>query len=263
MIDTTDPIERLRAVNPVPLAEVGLIQPDAVLFHRITTGATVAGAGAPLRRRRRRRLVPVIVAASVFGGAVAYGVLRDGVTRPELVACFGRADLEAPTEVPALVAAGPVEACAGLWRQGVFGPVTEVPPLAACVLPTGAAGVFPAMGGADVCTALNLVPISAPPPPLPLQPTTTPTSGQSTETTAGDLNSRIVAFRDATVGQFLSSPCVSPQAGADIVRRELDRAALRDWTVVTGDFSADRPCATVSVRSEERQVLLVPAPARR
>lgn len=260
MIDTTDPIERLRAVNPVPLAEVGLIEPDAVLFHRITSGATVAGAGAPLRRRRRRRLIPVLVAASVFGGAVAYGVLRGGVTRPELVACFGRADLEAPTEVPALVAAGPVEACAALWRQGLFGPVTEVPPLMACVLPTGAAGVFPAMGGADVCTALNLVPISA----APLQPTTTTTtSAQSTETTAADLNSRIVAFRDSTVGQFLASPCVSPQAGADIVRRELDRAALRDWTVVTGEFSADRPCATVSVRSEERQVLLVPAPPRR
>ncbi len=259
MIDTTDPIERLRAVNPVPLAEVGLIEPDEVLFHRITSGATVAGAGAPLRRRRRRHLVPVLVAASVFGGAVAYGLLRDGVTRPELVACFGRADLEAPTEVPELIATGPVEACAGLWRQGVFGPVTEVPPLAACVLPTGAAGVFPAMDGADVCTALNLVPILAPPP----QPTTTTMIPPATETTAGDLNSRIVAFRDATVGQFLSASCVSPQAGADIVRRELDRAALRDWTVVTGELSADRPCVTVSVRSEERQVLLVPAPPRR
>jgi hypothetical protein len=260
MIDTTDPLERLRAANPVPAAEVGLIEPDAVLFHRITTGATVGAVHGPARRRRRRRLVPVFVATSVFGGAVAYAVLRDGVTRPETVACFGRADLESQTEVPSIGTAGPVEACANLWRSGAFGPVTEVPPLAVCVLPEGVAGVFPAPAGADVCTALNLVPVSTVPP----QPTTTTPLAPATTVTTADLGTRVIAFRDAVTGEILGSPCVTPAAGDALVRRELQRAGLSDWSIaVNGSFTADRPCVTVSVRSEERQVVLVPSTPRR
>lgn len=258
MIDTTDPLERLRAANPVPAAEVGLIEPDAILFNRIITGATV-GAGPPRTRRRPgRRLVPALVASTVFGGAVAYAVLRDNVTKPETVACYGRADLESQTEVPAIGAAGPVEACAALWRDGAFGPVTEVPPLVACVLPTGVAGVFPATAGADVCTGLNLVPVATAPPPQP-----TSTTPGATVTTA-DLGTRVIAFRDAVTAEILASPCVTAAAGDELVRRELQRAGLGDWSiVVNGSFTADRPCVTVAVRSEERQVMLVPAPPRR
>ena len=260
MIHTSDPLERLRAVNPVPPAEVALLGPDPVLFDRITAAPPVRDA-VPLRRRRRgRRLVPALVATSLLGGAVASGVLRGDVTRPETVACFERADLEASAAVPKVKAAGPVEACADVWRRGTFGGVTEVPPLVACVLPTGVAGVFPATAGADVCTALNLVP-STQPPPTPA-PTTTPAPAPAPQPTA-DLNTRILNFRDAVLGQFVDAPCMAPATGADIVRRELDRAGLGDWTVVSGAFSADRPCATLSLRPEERQVLLVPASPRR
>ena len=87
MIDSSDPLERLAAVNPVPRAEVFLLRPDPVLFNRITS--TPPGPqGAPLiahrggqrrRRRRGRRLVPALVATSFLGGAVAYGLLRGGV----------------------------------------------------------------------------------------------------------------------------------------------------------------------------------------
>ena len=263
MIHTSDPLDRLRAVNPVPPAEVALLRPDPVLFDRITSAPPVRTAH-PLRRRRRgRRVVPALVATSLLGGAVAYGLLRGGVTRPETVACFERADLSAATAVPAVEAAGPIEACADVWRRGTFGGGTEVPPLVACVLPTGVAGVFPATAGADVCTALNLVPITpTPPPPPPLPPTTTPGPAPAPQPTA-DLNTRILNFRDAVLGQFVDAPCMAPATGADIVRRELDRAGLGDWTVVSGAFSVDRPCATLSLRPEERQVLLVPAPPRR
>ncbi|HUR22291.1 MAG TPA: hypothetical protein VMZ73_00315 [Acidimicrobiales bacterium] len=261
MIHTSDPLERLRAVNPVPAAEVELLDPDPVLFHRITS-APPARIADPLRRRRRRRLVPALMITSVLGGAVAYGVLRGGVTNPETVACFERADLLATTAVRNVEAAGLVETCAEVWRQGTF-VGTEVPPLMACVLPTGVAGVFPTTAGTDVCTALNLVPISATPPTPPPPPaTTTPGPAPAPQPTA-DLNTRILAFRDAALGQFADAPCVAPATGADIVRRELDRAGLADWTVVSGAFTADRPCATLSLRPEERQVLLVPGTPRR
>ena len=262
MIDTSDPLERLRAVNPVPPGQVARLGPDPLLFERITSTPFVAGAAPSRQRRRGRRLVPALIVTSLLGGAVAYGLLRGEVSRPETVACFERADLSSSTAVPRGDAAGPIEACAGVWRRGTFGGGTEVPPLVACVLPTGVAGVFPATAGTDVCTALNLVPI-APPPPPPPAPTTTAPGPAPAPQPAADLNTRILNFRDAALGQFLEAPCMAPATGAEIVRRELDRAGLGDWTVVGGGFTADRPCATLSLRTEERQVVLVPGTPRR
>lgn len=256
MIEMSDPLERLRASNPVPRAAVDLLRPDPLLFDRITSAPPAPRADP---RRRRRRLVPVLAATSLVGGAVAYAVLRADVTRPERIACFERADLAAATEAPRVEAAGPIEACADLWRRGVLGSGTDVPPLVECVLPSGVAGVFPAAAGADVCTALNLVPASSAPP-APTAPA--PGLAPAPPSTA-DLNTRILTFRDAVLAQFLDSPCMAPAAGADIVRRELDRAGLGDWTVVSGGYTAERPCASLSFRSEERQVVLVPATPRR
>lgn len=264
MIETSDPLERLAAVNPVPRAEVALLRSDPVLFDLITSKAPVPKRP-PLivhldwrRRRRGRRLVPTLVVTSFLGGAVAYALLRGDVSRPETVACLEGADLSAKTAVVGVEVAGPIEACAGVWRSGTFGGGTDVPPLVACVLPSGVAGVFPATAGADVCTALNLVPIT--PTPAPSPTTTTP---RPAPTPASELNARILSFRDAVVGQFLDTPCMAPATGTDIVRRELDRAGLGDWTVVSGGFSAERPCATLSLLPEERRVLLVPGTPRR
>jgi hypothetical protein len=124
--------------------------------------------------------------------------------------------------------------------------------------------VFPAAAGADVCRTLDLTPIATT---VPTTTTTTvagpgPAPSSPAAPPAADLNTRIVAFRDAVVPQFLDSPCMAPATGVDIVRRELDRAGLADWTVASSGFTVDRPCATLSLRTEERQVILVPAPPR-
>jgi hypothetical protein len=260
MIDTSDPLERLRAANPVPPAEVARLRPDPALFGRITAARPVPDAHRP-RRRRAWRLVPALVVTSLVGGAAAYGWLRGDVSRPETVACFEAADPASATEVAGVEAAGPVEACAALWRRGAFGGGTEVPPLVACVLPTGVAGVFPATAGADVCTALNLVPIT------PTQPAPPATAGPGPVPTApapaADLNTRIVSFRDAVLGQFVDAGCMPPATGEEIVRRELDRAGLEDWTVLSTGYTAERPCATLFLHPDQRQVVLVPGTARR
>ena len=259
MIDTSDPLERLRAANPVPATEAALLRPDPVLFDRITSAPPAPVAHRP-RRRRGRRLVPALVATSLLGGAVAYGLLRDGVSRPETVACFEGADLASTIAVRAVEAAGPIEACADVWRRGTFGG-GEVPPLVACVLPTGVAGVFPAPAGTDACTALNLVPITLVPPPPP--PATTAPGPPPAPPPAADLNARILNVRDAVLGQFIEAGCMAPATGEDIVRRELDRAGLGDWTIVSTGYTAERPCATLSLRPDQRQVVLVPGTPRR
>lgn len=260
MINLSDPLDRLRAANPVLLADPTLAPPDPVLFRRITTGAP----SRPERRRRRgRRLLPALVVTSLLGGAAAYALLRGEVTQPQNVACYAAADLQAHTEVTNGDEDGPAAACAELWRLGTFGPDRGVPPLAECVLDSGLVGVFPATPGQDVCAALLLPPVAGATVPA---PPTTP--GPTSQPPQGDPNARLLAFREAVASEFVESPCVEPAAGTAIVRRELERAGLTDWTIrggegLSGDgFSPQRPCATLSLRAETKEVVLVPSPRR-
>ena len=255
MIDTNDPLARLRAANPVPASQVALLEPDRALFRQIVAGAVAAPLrAAPRRRRPARRLVPALVVASLLGGAVGYAVLRDEVTKPVSVACFERADLAAATSVARVGDDGPLAACADVWRRGEFGPVAEVPPLAECTLASGVVGVFPVSIGVDTCANLDL-------PPTPS--TTSPPAPAPDPPAPADFNARVLAFRDATVPQFQNAACVNPQEAADIVRRELQRAGLAGWTVVAEGFTPERPCATLGIQAEGRRVILVPGTPRR
>ncbi|MDQ3641409.1 MAG: hypothetical protein M3450_08090 [Actinomycetota bacterium] len=255
MSSLRDSLDRLRAVNPVLLNDATLSPPDPVLFRRITA----EGMGDPLPPRRPRRgakrLLPVLLASSLFGGAAAYAFLRGEVSKPERVACYQSADLNAKTVVVSVDEDGPVAACAELWRRGVLGTAGEVPDLGECVLDSGVAGVFPSTSGQDVCGALKL--------PAVVSSTTVPGPVPQPDPNAG-----LRAFRDAVAGPFLDSPCVEPPAAFSIVRRELDRAGLTDWTIrggegLSGDgFTAQRPCATLSLRPENKEVVLVPTPRR-
>ncbi len=242
MMHTSDPLERLRAANPVPPEAMEALRPDPVLFRAVTSGA-------PASRRARRRsriLVAVLATTSVLGGAVAYGLLRDGVPKPQNVACYEQADLEARTDVVSVGDDGPIAACAELWQRGTLGPGGQVPPLVECVLETGVVGVFPASAGDDVCRRL-------------VAPGATTTSPPPT---LADVNDRFLAFRDAVLPTFRESPCVERAAATRLVRTELDRAGLSDWQIRAGEFSAERPCATLSFRPENREIVLTPAPPR-
>jgi hypothetical protein len=254
MIEITDPLARLRAANPEPPTEVALVEPDPVLFRSITAADTAPPA--PVRRERlrrpARRFVPALVVTSLLGGAVGYAVLRGEVTKPVNAACYESADLGAATDVARVGREGPAAACAELWRRGVFGPVTEVPPLTECTLPSGGVAVFPVTAGApNPCAGLDLPPVA--------RSTTVPAPA----TAPADSNSRVLAFHDAVVPQFLGATCVTRQEGTEIVRRELDRAGLAGWTVMAEGFTPERPCATLSIQADIRRVTLVPGPPRR
>jgi hypothetical protein len=275
--DQSELLQRLRAANPVPVDDAGASStPTAIaLLDRILAEEPGRALPPPVRAPRARRwrlrlLVPVLAAAGA-AGAVGYAMSNRSVTRPETVACFQRADLNARTQIVAPDARGPVAACTEVWAGGSFG-ATAVPPLAVCILPSGTAGVFPTDPGADPCARLGLVPAptTAPPAPAPAPgPGAAPPPTVGAATTAGvDENARFLAFRDAVLPQFVDATCVDPAAAQATVRRELDRAGLGDWTVRAGQgagdgFTPDRPCATLSFRPAERAVLLVPAPPRR
>lgn len=276
MIDHSDPLQRLRAANPVATVDPGAVAaPAAVaLLSRIMTAEPVEPVVAergPRRRRRlqfRARLLIPAVLLSGAAGAVGYAVMSRNVSDPKSVTCFQRADLKARAQVVSGDARGPVADCADLWEAGAFGGTTT-PPLAACVLQSGGAGVFPTEAGADPCPRLGIEAVDTTPPPPPATaapPAASPSPAPAT--TAADENGRFFAFRDAVLSQFLGAPCVDPADAQAIVRRELDRAGLAGWTIRTGPgsgggFSPDRPCATLSFQVPERAVTLVPAPPRR
>ncbi len=263
MINLSDPLDRLRAANPVLRDDPTLPPPGSALFREITAPDRAGAVGwAQRRRRRARRVVPVILIGGLLGGATAYGLLRGGVTKPQTVACYESADPGANLTGTAVGTDGPIAACAELWRRGKIGDGGPVPPLVECVLDSGVAGVFPAPPGSDVCARLNL-----PSPPSTAAPPTPAPGPASSPAPGADLSARISAFRDAVAPTFVESPCVEPNAAVALVRRELDRAGLTDWTIRSGDgpgggFNEARPCASYSLRPETKEVVLAAFPRR-
>jgi hypothetical protein len=130
--------------------------------------------------RRRRRLVLGVAIAVVLGSAVAGITLLQSapVTDKTTARCYTEAALGSGgtfsgATIGALGAPGStarvdnaIATCSDLWRQGFLlsgktgiqrpGPNTAnpVPPLIACTLPNGIAGVFP--GDQSTCASLGL-----------------------------------------------------------------------------------------------------------
>jgi len=258
MTDRSDPLARLRAANPIHVEQLPDVAESArarALFEEITDMETLRPAGletvrpargAAIRRRRRRRLVPLVALASLSVGAVAYALVTREATTTQSLGCYQTADLRANTEVVAGDGRAPVEVCAEVWSRGAFGP-QPAPPLEACVLESGAAGVFPSTAGGDVCAKLGLATLSAGGPTL--------------------ADKSFLAFKEAVVDRFASEPCVDPDRGTAIVRDELDRAGLATWTVGAGEgiqgegFSPQRPCAGLAFEQAQQRIVLVPQPA--
>jgi hypothetical protein len=264
-----DPLERLRALNPVPAGRFDDLVwsvPAGALFRRIVDDDPTVGTGPgprvrPIRlphpadqRRPGRTRARVAVGAGglVLSVAVAgYALVGRQPSKPQTVACFAAADLVADVEVVPVDSAGPVGACADVWAGGGFGG-TAVPVLRPCLLESGVVGVFPEAKGADVCRDLGLAAAAG---------EGTPGSGTESE--------RFLAFRDAVVARFIDEACLGQAPATAVVREELARAGLGGWTVSVGGgeggagFSADRPCALLELKPEARTVRLVPAPPSR
>jgi hypothetical protein len=201
------------------------------------------------RRRRRRALlvlVPAVVVLLGVTGFTTYALTREP-THLESVGCFETAGLDGNVAIVSADGRPPTAICAELWQQGAMGDRAAPNNLAACVLDTGAIGVFPSSGG-STCERLGLADL----PP-----------------TYAAERKRFAELRDAIVAHIGEPPtdsspstltCVSEADARALVRRELDAHGYGDWGIeVPGDgYAGERPCLQVAFDGERRVVLLVP-----
>jgi hypothetical protein len=250
MTEDIDPIEALRAANPVgfrKLADPSGSASARALFEEITMSPqtitpTPSTAGdsdvseLPHRWVRRVVLVPVIAVAAVGLAAFAWAIAPSSVTKTTTVGCYAADNLNADA---AVIDGGsdPIGVCSALWAKGQLGQPSQ-PLLAACVLPSGALGIFPSSSGEAVCSQMRLA--------TPAQPY------PNRESQAFE------SFKSAVVADFMATGCMSPAQAQATVTRELDGHGLSTWTTSTGAFTADRPCAGLAFNTDQHQVLLVP-----
>jgi len=204
----------------------------------------------PGRERRRRRLVlvlvPAVIALLAATAFTTYALTREP-THLESIGCYDRADLRSNTAIVNADGRNPIAICAAVWQQGALGNGSVPERLDACVLESGAIGVFPS-SGADTCGTLGLAPLPA---------------------SYASAARRFAALRDAIVSK-LGEPasgssrrgpqCVHETAALPLVRRLLDSHGYSDWQVRTagGSFTAERPCAEPSFDTAGKVVLLTP-----
>ena len=202
-------------------------------------------------QRRRRRLalvvVPAVLAVLAVTGFTTYALTREP-THLESVGCFETAELEGNIAVVNADGRNPMAICAELWRQGDIGPGPAPESLAACVLETGAIGVFPS-SREGTCEQLGLTDLP-------------PTYATEAE--------RFAALRDATAAELGASygsserapRCLREEEARALVRRELAAHGYEDWSIeVIGDgFTTESPCAAVGLGfdGERKVVFLVP-----
>jgi hypothetical protein len=205
----------------------------------------------PARERRRRRrlmlvLGPAVLALLAATAFTTYALTREP-THLESIGCFETASLDANTTIVNTDGRAPAVICRELWQQGVVGQAPAPEQLAACVLESGAIGVFPGTRG-STCARLGLAPV--------------PASYARERKRFAALRSAIIAElgEPASGSTRGSSKCVGEQAARVVVRRELDAHGYNQWGIeVAGEgFTAERPCSEVAFEGKQRTVILIP-----
>lgn len=292
MTDGPDPNfeldQLLRRANPVD--EVRLRAPQdspraRFLFEQIT-GVAYLEPSTPMRSprswlRRMRGYIAGLVALAGVGGGLSYALSSGQPTEQVTAACYAADSLTANRTVVAITGLGAVLDCAGAWKAGDIPERVPraAPPLQACLLPTGTAGVFPDSGGrARACGRLGLEPVSPPPasnaPPTSTAPantgtstssptTSSPTSSSPTTSTAPPSTAPVPPFVAAneTIVSDLARSCLGEAQAETLVRHVLDGAGLANWTVqVAAPFTSARPCASPSYDQTTDTFYIVPIP---
>lgn len=236
MNERYDPIELLRAANPVDESQLpGAESPQAqrLLAHIISQPRM------PTRSVTLRRVVAVAVAVAALAAA-AWAIVQ-AVSDPLGLSCYQAPSLDSDRVGVAAVGDLDPSTCAPFWENGTLvnrdvTPPGQVPPLEACVSPSGGYAVFPSDDPA-LCDTLGL---------NPPDPASLPEADR-----IRNLTERIAAH-------FLDHDCQPlPEAEADI-RRILDQEGLHDWTIHVGTPTPDRPCAAGSIDAATHTVLLIP-----
>lgn len=209
----------------------------------------IAAHDRPERPRRTRRvfvLVPAALALLIATGFTTYALTREP-THFESIGCFERTSETSNATIVEADGRDPVAVCAEVWQQGAFGAAPHPDHLEACVLESGAIGVFPS-SGTGACTRLGLAPVPA---------------------SYRKKARRITELREAIVRHFGKPPsgasagdgkCVGETAARALVRRDLDARGYGDWRIeISGEgFTDERPCAEATVDPVREVVTLIP-----
>lgn len=202
----------------------------------------------PARRRRRLvvALVPAVVVLLAATAFTTYALTRNP-THLESIGCYDRASLSANTAVVSADGRDPVAICTDVWQQGALG--EPIPTrLEACVLQSGAIGVFPSARN-GTCGALGLAPL--------------PASHAARAKRFAALQKAIVArLGEPASGSSKRGPqCVGKTAAERFVRRTLDARGYGDWQIkiAGGTFTPARPCAEPSFDTGAKTLYLLPA----
>ncbi|HEV2809909.1 MAG TPA: hypothetical protein VGV93_05875 [Acidimicrobiales bacterium] len=241
-VDHQDPLELLRKANPVDLGRLPRVsesaRAQALLEEIIATRAHT-----PIRfrpRQRRRWIGPGAVGATLVLAAAGYAITQSDATQPLNIGCYEEANLQSATFVVAADGRPPTEVCAEMWPDGAGSPAPE---LVACVLESGAVGVFPGTGD-QTCNRLGLATL--------------------VDEYPSDANRDVLVLREALVDRFKEEPCLERDAAHRVVQEELDDLGLSDWRIEDGagiageGFSSARPCAGLAFDAPAKTVTLVP-----
>jgi len=229
-------VEALRRANPVPDIRTDGFrsQPSA---HALFADIVTRPAPGVWRHRRRVRALVIVIAIVAIGLAlVAFvAVRKDAPTLPTSVVCYSSADLGARRIVVGSTGDA-AKACESIWSSGGFaglGTQRSASGFDVCVLPSGVAAVFPGESG-SVCSRLGLAASSG-----------------------GD--ERIPSFA-AETDRRVSASCIGHDPAEQIIKDELAKHGLDDWTVKRSPrpFDAGHPCASIYVDAPAHQVGIVP-----
>ena len=203
-------------------------------------------------RRRRRRLtliaVPAVLLLLAATGFTTYVLTREP-THFESLGCFDRASLDANVTVVSSDGRHPVAICRELWRGDAMSDAATPKKLTACVLESGAIGVFP--GGRDTCGSLGLAAL----------PPSYAHEARKFAALRDALTERL--GKDGTGSSLPSGPCVAERRAHAIVREELNAHGYAHWSIETAtSFTGDRPCASVAFDGAEEVVHIVPVDRR-
>ena len=196
-------------------------------------------------RRRVRPLVLAFAAATLVLSATGFGAyaLTREPTHVDSIGCYEQADLNSNVAVIGSAATDPIAACAALWRTGSLGSTTDVPPLTACVLDTGAVAVIP--GEPSICEGLGIASLSA--------------DARDRLARLGELRVALAERFGDSSGSKRRTACVGEAAAMQIVRAELKARGLTDWTIeITSPVDAERRCASASIVPADKTIMLTP-----
>lgn len=253
MTEPFDPFELLRELDPVDRDALRGTASSPQALDALERIVADSRDPAPNRRahlriggiHRRRTFVAVLLPLAAVAAATAWALTR-APTEQLTVGCYASPDLRARTVVVPAGHTSPADTCRRVWRRGDFG--TRVSPrLQACVLLSGAIGVFPSPHD-RTCERLKLAP---------LVPGSLPHLGHAAH------HGSAAELKDAVVQFFLSSRCLSAQRARTAVRGELRRLQLTGWKAeTTTPFTTSRACASFAFDEVRHLVLIIPMPKR-